>query len=168
MTGRLGAAYFAQPTLAVAADLIGRTLVRPPFYGIITETEAYRGQDDPASHAGKGQTPRNRMMFGAPAHAYIYLIYGMYHCLNFVTEAAGQPAAVLIRGLQLTSPTPQTLDGPGKLCRALNITRAENGLDISSSSALYVGDEKIPLPYTTTPRIGIKQGTDKLWRFVAA
>jgi DNA-3-methyladenine glycosylase len=103
-TWRNGARYlthdfFNQPTLNVAKSLIGCTLHFHGFSGIITETEAYIEQDDPACHAAKGCTPRTQVMVGPAGNTYVYLIYGMYHCLNIVTEPEGSPAAVLIRGI---------------------------------------------------------------------
>ena len=159
--------YFLQPTLHVAQDLIGKSLVFTPYEGLITETEAYRGQDDPACHAARGKTPRTTVMFGPPGVSYVYFIYGMYFCLNIVTEAEGFPAAVLIRGLSLFSPEIKKLDGPGKLCKHLGITKQHNGIDLTTDKNFYVKDYHFTLPYKATPRIGIKAGTDKLWRFVA-
>ena len=104
-------------------------------------------------------------MFGPAGYSYVYFIYGMYHCLNFVTESEGFPAAVLIRGLKINAPNLH-LDGPGKLCRHLGITRDHNGLDIITHDRFYVEDSSLSLSYETTPRIGIRQGQDKLWRFL--
>ena len=92
--------FYNRSVVEVAQDLLGKTLVFFNFRGVITETEAYRGADDEASHAFKGPTPRSSIMYGPPGYSYVYLIYGLYHCLNIVTEAEGNPAAVLIRGLQ--------------------------------------------------------------------
>jgi len=96
----LSRSFYAHPTLQVAEDLIGKILVYKDMSGRITETEAYIGEDDLACHASRGRTPRTEIMYGQSGHAYIYLIYGMYHCLNIVTEKAGSPAAVLIRGIE--------------------------------------------------------------------
>ncbi len=134
--------------------------------GLITETEAYIGQDDPACHAARGKTTRNAVMFGPPGFSYVYFIYGMYHCLNFVTEDEGKPAAVLIRGLKLLESPSLHLNGPGKLCRHLGITRDHNGIDITTSDFFYIKDSPPPPTFETTPRIGITQGQEKLWRFV--
>lgn len=164
---RLQRDFFERPTLQVAADLLGKTLVFEGYKGIVTETEAYIGQDDPACHAAKGLTPRTEVMFGPAGYSYIYFIYGMYHCLNFVTEGEGFPAAVLIRGLRLTEPQSLLLDGPGKLCRQLNLTKDQNRIDVIKSDNFYLLDTPSIKPYQTTPRIGIKQGQDKLWRFLA-
>ena len=166
MTDILSRDFFSQPTLRVAQQLLGKMLVFNDVSGLITETEAYIGQDDPACHAARGKTPRNAVMFGPPGFSYVYFIYGMYHCLNFVTEEEGKPAAVLIRGLRLLEPSPLLLDGPGKLCRHLGITREHSGLDITKSNSFYVKDSSFSPPFEVTPRIGIKQGQEKLWRFV--
>ncbi len=155
--------FFAQPTLNVAQELLGKKLHFRDKFGIITETEAYIGQNDPACHATRGMTPRNKVMFGPPGHAYVYFIYGMYFCLNFVTESEGFPAAVLIRGVQTDE---KHLNGPGKLCRDLEITKDENSHDICQSDYFFVTETEIKPKFETTPRIGIKAGTSSLWRFV--
>jgi DNA-3-methyladenine glycosylase len=162
-------AFFNQPTLLVAEQLLGKILVFKKHQGIITETEAYIGFEDPASHAYKGETPRTKIMFGKPGFSYVYLIYGMYHCLNIVTEKAGFPAAVLIRGLQLLDKKGKLglhLNGPGKICRQLNITKEHYGIDMINNDEFYVACANQKLAFSQTPRIGIKVGTDKLWRFV--
>ena len=160
---KLDKSFFDRHVVEVAKDLLGKRLVFGEFAGIITETEAYRGSDDEASHAYAGPTARSSIMFGEPGHVYVYVIYGMYHCLNFVTEERGQPSAVLIRGLKLDA---VHLDGPGKLCRHLGITKEHNGLDITSSASFYLLDDCRIVNYQTTPRIGIRKAKDKLWRFV--
>jgi DNA-3-methyladenine glycosylase len=169
---RLPRSFFNRPTLKVASELLGQLLVRK-YRGrltkvIITEVEAYIGQNDPACHACRGLTPRNRVMFGPPGHAYVYFIYGMYFCLNIVTEAEGFPAAVLIRGAQVPAGVSAVLgktDGPGKLCRELKITKALNGIDLIKSDKLWVEKATFSGKIVRSPRIGIRQGTDKLWRF---
>src|SRR2546430_489923 len=98
---RLPRSFFVRPTLQVAEELLGKLLVFNNQRGLITETEAYIGQDDPACHAARGMTPRTQVMFGPPGFSYVYFIYGMYHCFNVVTEPEGFPAAVLIRGIKL-------------------------------------------------------------------
>ncbi|MFT3742060.1 MAG: DNA-3-methyladenine glycosylase [Gammaproteobacteria bacterium] len=156
--------FFHRHCVEVAQDLLGKILVFGSHQGIITETEAYRGEDDPASHAYRGITPRTRVMFGAPGFSYVYLIYGMYHCLNVVTEAEGQPAAVLIRGLKLDT---LHLDGPGKLCRQLGLTLAHNGIDLMTEPNFYLVDNTPTKNFSATTRIGIKKAKEKLWRFVS-
>lgn len=155
--------FFNRHVVDVAQDLLGKTLVFEDHYGIITETEAYRGSDDPASHAFPGSTPRSYIMFGEPGYSYVYQIYGMYYCLNIVAEACTQPAAVLIRGLHVPG---IHLNGPGKLCRHLKITKTHNALDLIAHPTFYVAEGLPTVSYTATPRIGIKKALDKLWRFV--
>jgi DNA-3-methyladenine glycosylase len=163
---RLSHDFFNRPTVTVAQELLGKLLVFGPMAGIITETEAYIGQDDPACHAARGKTPRNAVMFGPAGYTYVYFIYGMYYCLNVVTEGEGSPAAVLIRSLMLIEPEPLHLNGPGKLCRHLGITREHNGVDLIENPTFYVKDSSLTPAYESTPRIGISRGQDKLWRFV--
>ena len=164
---RLPRNFFEQDTVQIARALLGKILVFKNFKGIITETEAYRGEDDPASHAHRGPTPRTQVMFEKPGISYVYLIYGMYHCLNVVTEPEGVPGAVLIRGLRLLNPEPYILDGPGKLCRHLQITKEHHGMDLVNSDSFYITKMKFDnVTHTATPRIGIQKGQDKLWRFV--
>lgn len=165
---KLNSTFFNRNTLLVAQELLGKVLVFKQHKGIITETEAYRGFDDPASHAFKGKTKRSHIMFGNPGFSYIYLIYGMYHCLNIVTEKEGFPAAVLIRGVELLDETETHLNGPGKICRHMGITKEHNDINIATSRDLYVGCMGHKIKFSKTPRIGIKVGTDKLWRFIAA
>jgi len=146
---------------------LGKTLVFQHYRGIITETEAYIGKDDPACHAARGKTPRTEVMFGPAGYSYVYFIYGMYHCFNVVTEPVDVAAAVLIRGIKLLAPESLTLDGPGKLCRHLGMTRAHSGLDmINTPDFCFVDEGYKPHTITQTPRIGIRVGTDKPWRFV--
>jgi len=156
--------FFSRCTLRVAQELLGKILVFNNQRIIITETEAYIGIDDPACHAARGKTPRTSVMFGPAGFSYVYLIYGMYHCLNIVTEKINFPAAVLIRG-GINLDTDVLIDGPGKLCRALGITKQHSCMDLMIEDNFYVQDSTILLPYETTPRIGIKVGLDKLWRY---
>jgi DNA-3-methyladenine glycosylase len=147
--------------------------------GIIVETEAYLGLKDAASHAFRGPTDRNRVMFGPPGHAYVYFIYGMYECVNVVAEAEGSPGAVLIRAvepllgvelMQIRRPgakRPRDLaSGPGKLTIALGITRALNGADLTKS-ALIIRDRRPAESFEITagPRIGISKCADWPLRF---
>ena len=176
--------FYDRPTLDVARDLLGKTLVRRTPDGSaalrIVETEAYVGQADNACHASKGLTERNRVMFGPPGHAYVYFIYGMYHCLNLVTERDGFPAAVLIRAGQpiygmpemvprrKTAKPAEIASGPGKLCMALAIDRALNGVDLCREGPLYVEDGYTPSDIVTCPRIGVDyagEHRDLPWRF---
>ena len=166
MAERLSRDFFTAPTLTVAQKLLGKIMVFHHAAGLITETEAYIGGDDPACHAARGKTPRNAVMFGPAGFSYVYFIYGMYHCLNFVTEEDGMPAAVLIRGLMLIEPSPLHLNGPGKLCRHLGITRDHNAIDVTENESFYIKDSPLSPPYEATPRIGISKGQEKLWRFI--
>lgn len=190
----LGQNFYARDTLDVARDLLGKHLVRVvngiPLTCRITETEAYIGRIDKACHAyGYKRTPRTETLFAPPGTAYIYLIYGMYDCLNFVTEAAGEPCAVLIRGAE---PVAESLDavarnrygckaadmsayqkknfmnGPGKLCKGLSLTRKQNGLDLTGD-VLYVLDAgEQPGHINAGKRVGIdyaEEAVDFPWRF---
>lgn len=162
--------FFNRDTLKVARDLLGCKLNHKTkgeiLSGIIVETEAYT-HDDPACHASRGKTPRSATLFEKPGTVYVYLIYGMYHCLNFVTEEENTPGAVLIRALQPISPLKDT-SGPGKLCREMNITKELNNSDGTDSNS-YIWAE----PYQDiqdkniikTTRIGIKKAVDYPWRF---
>jgi len=164
---RLTREFFNRDTVIVARELLGKCLVRKIdgkiVKAMITETEAYRGPEDKACHASRGMTPRTKVMFGPPGHAYVYLIYGMYHCLNIVTEEEGYPAAVLIRGIE-------NWDGPGKLCRELKIDRSLNAIDICASDELWVEDAPAfpKNKIKTSKRIGVDYAGEwrrKPWRF---
>jgi DNA-3-methyladenine glycosylase len=159
---RLPDSFYARPALTVARELLGTHLVleegRARRVGRIVETEAYVGEHDLACHAAKGLTPRTEVLFGPPGRAYVYLIYGMYHCFNVVTEPAGVAAAVLVRGVEPVQGLPpgSRTDGPGRLCRAFGITLAHNRLDLQTSS-LYV-EAGAPVPEAQVargPRIGV-------------
>lgn len=160
---RLDKSFFNRHSVEVAKDLLGKVLVFNEFKGIITETEAYRGLEDEASHAFRGMTPRTEVMFGEPGYSYVYFIYGMYHCLNIVTEGKGTASAVLLRGLLLPS---IHLNGPGKLCRYLGITREHSAINLIGNESFYVTEGVDIVTYDITPRIGITKAIDKPWRFV--
>jgi DNA-3-methyladenine glycosylase len=172
--------FFNRKTLIVAKDLLGMYLVRRMGNKVIkariTEVEAYCGIKDKACHASIGLTPRTKIMFGPPGHAYVYMIYGMYHCLNFVTEKEGDPSAVLIRGGEIINGLPRDgvtiLRGPGKLCRELKIDRRLNGIDIIRSKELWVESNNRQrdgsLKIEKAKRIGVDYAgkwKNKLWRF---
>ncbi|MCD6109951.1 DNA-3-methyladenine glycosylase [bacterium] len=157
--------FFKRPTLEVAEALIGKILVFGNQKAVITETEAYFG-DDPASHGANGKTARNFPMFGLAGHTYIYFIYGMYYCVNITTEKEGYPAAVLIRGIKMLD-SGEYFDGPGKLCKALGINKKQNDIDICKSKNLYISDNGMKTKIKKTSRIGIKKNVHKKWRFVA-
>ena len=153
--------FFNRNADAVARDLIGCLLIRKhrrSQYAIarIVETEAYVGTHDLASHASKGKTKRNAVMFGPPGFAYVYFIYGMYDMFNVVTSPKENPQAVLIRALEpLSEEFLKTTNGPGKLTRALNITRTLNGADLCSGKKLWLSRGIKPKKIRRTPRIGV-------------
>jgi len=164
--------YFTRPTVTVARSLIGKYLVRAIdgriLAGKIVEVEAYVGSQDRACHASKGRTQRTDVMFGPAGVAYVYLIYGMYHCLNVVTEREEFPAAVLIRAIEVDG---ELIDGPGRLCRAMQIDRGLNCLNMTKGDQLWVEDRAVRLKKTDVgvfPRIGVDYAgawAKKLWRF---
>ncbi|HEX9879696.1 MAG TPA: DNA-3-methyladenine glycosylase [Candidatus Binatia bacterium] len=182
---KLPRSFYEQATLKVARQLLGKYLVRKHGRGVtvgrIVETEAYIGTRDQACHASRGRTRRTEVMFGAAGTAYVYLIYGFYHCLNAVTERVDYPAAVLIRALEPVEGIPlmrarrgtedlrSLASGPGKLCQALAIDRSLNGADLCGSH-LYVEDRGDPDPsILRAPRIGVDYAgpwKDKRWRFL--
>jgi DNA-3-methyladenine glycosylase len=164
----------------VARALLGKVLVHGSAAGLIVETEAYLGGDDLAAHSSRGLTARTRVIFGPPGHAYVYFIYGMYECLNLVTEPEGTPGCVLLRALEPVAGVglmkrrrpaarrPADLaSGPGRLTLALGITRAENGADVTQGR-LVVREPLEPREFTigATARIGIRQCADWPLRFV--
>jgi DNA-3-methyladenine glycosylase len=164
---RLSADFFRRDTPTVARDLLGKNLVRVFDSGEtrcyrITETEAYGGQEDLACHASKGLTKRTQVMFEAGGRIYVYLIYGQYWLLNFVTGDAGDGSAVLIRGLQ-------GFDGPGRVGRELQLNRSFYGEDLALSSRLWLEDAPLAGDFTASPRVGIhyagKPWVDMQWRF---
>jgi DNA-3-methyladenine glycosylase len=183
---RLARPFFARDTVTVARALLGQRLVHvgggERLSGLIYETEAYAGPDDEASHAYR-RTPRSVIMYGPPGHAYVYFIYGMYFCLNAVTEADGRPGAVLLRGLlplegieTMRARRPgvrdsQLTDSPGKLCAALGITGALNGADLCASAELFLETDS-PVPdeaVVVTPRVGVRGdavAVSRPWRFL--
>lgn len=166
----------------MARDCLGKILVHGATAGRIVETEAYLGVDDRASHAWRGVTDRTRVIFGPPGHAYVYFIYGMYECLNFVVEEEGKAGCVLIRALEPVAgiptmrrrrPTAKRVEdlasGPGKLTLAMGITRRLNGGDLTRGP-LYVRRELTEPKFEveTTPRIGITHAADLPLRFTIA
>jgi DNA-3-methyladenine glycosylase len=183
---KLPRSFYAQSTLQVARKLLGKYLVRNhpdgKTVGKIVETEAYVGPHDLACHAAKGRTARTEVMFGPPGHAYVYFIYGVYYCLNIVTEEVGHASAVLIRalepveGIELmqqrrgTQKLHSLASGPGKLCLAMAIDKTLNGVDMCRGNILYVEDRGEPRPkIVARPRIGVDYAgkwKDKPWRFL--
>ncbi len=164
---RLDAGFFCRDVLEVAPDLIGKKLTRVfnkeniEEY-IITETEAYRGEEDLACHASKGRTARTEIMYHDGGHIYVYLIYGMYWMLNFVTENEGIPQAVLIRGVK-------GFEGAGKLTRQLKIDKSFYGENLNLSDRIFVSEGLKKISITQSKRIGIGYAGEiwknKLWRF---
>src|SRR5215469_18054403 len=126
--------FYARDTLTVARELIGMHLVHAAGTAVragrIVETEAYQGPEDLAAHSSRGRTPRTEVMFGPPGHAYVYFIYGFWHCLNIVTEPKGVPHAVLLRALEPVTGIEDKTWGPGLLCRAMHIDKRLNGADL--------------------------------------
>lgn len=157
--------FYARDTVTVAQDLLGALLVHcvagEERVGRIVETEAYLGAHDLAAHSSKGVTPRTRTMYGPPGFAYVYLIYGIHHCMNVVTEPEGNGAAVLIRALEPMRNVTANTAGPGLLCKALAIDRGHNGLDLCGD-ALYIAlpARRSRQNIIARPRIGVAYAGD--------
>lgn len=157
---RLPRSFYARDTVQVAQDLLGKHLVHVvdgvERRGRIVEVEAYVGPHDLASHSSKGVTPRTSVMYGPPGHAYVYLIYGMHHCMNVVTEPEGHGAAVLLRAVEPVTGIEGNTRGPGLLCRALGIDRRLNGHDLLSED-FYIAEAASPEGFAIVrrPRIGV-------------
>jgi DNA-3-methyladenine glycosylase len=182
---KIDRSFCQQPTIQVARQLLGKYLIRKhpagKTVGRIVETEAYVGPHDLACHASRGRTARTEIMFGRAGYAYVYFIYGVYYCLNIVTEEVDHASAVLIRALEpvhgielmqrrrRTEETRNLASGPGKLCQAFAIDKALNGADICGG-VLYVEDRGEPKPkILATPRIGVDYAgkwKDMPWRFL--
>ena len=182
---RLDRPFFARDTISVARELLGQRLVRVldgdlHLAGIIVETEAYIGEGDRACHAACGRTKRNAVMYGSAGHAYVYFVYGMYHCLNIVSEHEGFPAAVLLRALQPIEGIAymrknragradrELTSGPGRLCQALAVDLSFYGHDLCKSSKLFIESSSVPVAISAGPRIGIaadEQCRERPWRF---
>ena len=177
--------FFSRSTLQVARELLGMRLVRQErdvrLVGVISEVETYRGEEDQGCHARAGRTPRTRVMYGPPGHAYVYFTYGMHWMLNFVTEAEGYPAAVLIRailpveGLDVIAarrdgqPFAHWTDGPAKLCQALGIDGRYNGLDLCAPQSeifVQVGESIPDSAVTIGPRVGLNNVPEP-WKSIA-
>jgi len=180
---RLTREFYNAPSPVVARRVLGKRLVRVVrgrrLAGLIVETEAYRNSDDPASHAFRGPTKRNSVMFGEPGHAYVYLSYGLNQCLNLTCEPAGVAAAVLVRALQPaegigemmsrrgTDRIEDLASGPGKLTEALGIGPGFNGEDLVRSGRLFLEQMEPIRDPGTSSRVGITAGTEQAWRFYA-
>ena len=174
--------FYRNDTKQVAKDLLGKMLVRKIdnqiLSGIITETEAYKGKNDPASHASRKKTERNKIMFDEVGVAYVYFTYGMHYCFNVVAKKNNDKAgAVLIRAIQpqqginhmiknrKTDNISNLVNGPGKLTQAMQITLKHYNHDLTKKSSLFIIDGKKPDKIIAKPRVGIKMGVDKLWNF---
>ncbi len=175
--------FYLKNTVTVAKNLLGKKIVRKirgqEISGIITETEAYRHKDDPASHAFGKITDRNKVMFGDVGMAYVYFTYGMHYCFNVVAKNSKIKAgAVLIRAIQPEKGIKiiqenrgsvnfaNLTNGPAKLTQALEITKEHYGIDLTKHSKLFITEGiKKPEKISASPRIGIKEATDKLWNF---
>ncbi|HEX6151215.1 DNA-3-methyladenine glycosylase [Nocardioides sp.] len=164
------------PVLEVAPRLLGAVLRHGDVSVRLTEVEAYDGPDDPGSHAFRGRTARNQVMFGPPAHLYVYFTYGMHHCCNVVVGPAGRASAVLLRAGEVVegldearARRPRSTDrdlarGPARLCQALAITRSHDGVDLTHGElTLTLGDPMEPV--ATGPRVGLRGAPDRPWRF---
>jgi DNA-3-methyladenine glycosylase len=181
---RLPRHFYRRPTLRVARDLVGMYLCRRQrgelLVGRIVEVEAYLGERDPASHAYRGMTPRNAVMFEPGGRLYVYFTYGMHFCSNVVTEEKGRGKAVLLRALapvqgisamkrrRGTDDEKELCNGPAKLCQAFGIGKAENGTDLCGTS-LWIARDRFspPLRIRRSTRVGITTGTRHRWRFYA-
>ena len=162
---RLPRSFFDRDTQLVAQELLGCLLVHRSEgverVGRIVETEAYLGVGDLAAHSSKGVTPRTRVMFGPPGHAYVYLIYGMHHCINVVTEGEGQGTAVLLRALEPVRNLHGKTSGPGLLCRAMGIDRRLNGHDFCSDDLhILARPARHATPVVHRPRVGVDYAGD--------
>ncbi len=174
--------FYLRNTVTVAKNLLGKRIVRRigrhEISGIIIETEAYRHKDDPASHAFRKITDRNKVMFGDVGIAYVYFTYGMHYCFNVVAKNPKIKAgAVLIRSIQPEKGIKiiqenrgdvnhaNLTNGPAKLTQALEITKEHYGVDLTKHSKLFIKDRIKPVKILASPRIGIKEATDKLWNF---
>ena len=175
---RLKRDFFQKTTIAVAKGLLGQSIVRQwlkqKIRAMIIETEAYIGRDDLACHASRGRTKRSEILFWKAGHAYVYLIYGMHHCFNVVTERENYPAAVLIRGVIM--PNGQIINGPGRVCKALKINGKFHGQDLIGNKNLWFDGQRSKkeemrrkkLKMKSGPRIGVGYAgswAKKPWRF---
>lgn len=174
--------FYARPTVEVARDLLGKILVHKRLAGCIVEVEAYLGADDLAAHASRGITPRTKVIFGPPGRAYVFFIYGMYDCLNLITEPEGTPGCVLIRAVEplcgiaemrRRRPKARCIEelasGPGRLTMAFGITRRDTGRPVTTGDLTvrrWCGGADFEIE--TTPRIGIRRSAERPLRFLIA
>lgn len=183
MPSKIPRSFYLRSTLEVAKDLLGQLIVRiyrgERLVGRIVEVEAYRGSIDPASHAYRGRTKRNDVMFWEGGHLYVYFTYGMHFCANIVTREEGIAEAVLIRGVEPLAglkvmqklrgkdiPVSNLTNGPAKFCEAFGIKRKENGLSLLGNEIYLVRGKRVPrATIGVSTRIGIRTGIDRKWRF---
>lgn len=163
--------FFEVSPLQVAPALLGKLLIRRQHGRArrvrLVETEAYLGSGDAAAHSAVGRTARNAVLFGPPGHLYIYLIYGMHLCLNVSTLPDGQAGGVLFRAAEEEGVPPLTLSGPGRLARALGMTRASNGSDLTRKGEIFLADDGFrPEAIVVTPRVGIRKAALLPHRFL--
>ena len=157
---KLGRSFYDRDTIAVARELLGKYLVHASRgverIGRIVEVEAYLGSHDLAAHSSKGLTERTKVMFGPPGHAYVYLIYGMYNCMNVVTEKAGHGSAVLLRAIEPVKNIAGRTQGPGLLCQAMHIDQRLNAHDLLSDGFYIAAPPKSELlEIVKRPRVGV-------------
>ncbi len=162
---KLPRSFYDRDTITVARELLGKYLVHvrddAEKIGRIVEVEAYLGPHDLAAHSSKGLTNRTKIMFGPPGHAYVYMIYGMYFCMNVVTEREGHASAVLLRAVEPVSGIEGRTGGPGLLCRAMGIDRSLNGHDLESDDFyIATGSEMELFSIVERPRIGVDYAGD--------
>ena len=180
---KLPRSFYLRPTLTIAKDLLGKYIVRKlgkkSLNGKIVEVEAYLGEKDPASHAFRGRTKRNEVMFKEGGHLYVYFTYGMHFCSNVVTESEGVGHAVLLRAVEPVNGVEvmqqlrgskgagvNVTNGPAKMCEAFGIQRDQNGTDLTGNEIFLAEGEKIQgSKIGSSTRIGIRNGIDKRWRF---
>ncbi len=157
---KLPRSFYDRDTIIVAKELLGKYLVHlhggGERIGRIVEVEAYLGPHDLAAHSSKGLTNRTKIMFGPPGHAYVYMIYGMYYCMNVVTEREGHASAVLLRAIEPVAGIDGRTSGPGLLCKAMGIDRSLNGHDLESDDFyIAAGSEEERFSIVARPRVGV-------------
>jgi DNA-3-methyladenine glycosylase len=162
----LGREFYARPPVEVARDLLGAIITHGAASARIVETEAYLGEGDGAAHSARGITPRTKLIFGPPGFAYVYFVYGLHHCLNVVAEQEGSAGCVLIRALEPIDGIDLSCQGPARLTRALGITLAQNGTDLTDGPIRIYKEDIRPKPdILISPRIGITKSADLPLRF---
>jgi DNA-3-methyladenine glycosylase len=156
---KLPRSFYERDTIVVARELLGKWLVHASGgherIGKIVEVEAYLGPHDLAAHSSKGLTARTKVMFGPPGHAYVYLIYGMYYCMNIVTEPEGRAAAVLLRAIEPVKNVDGRTQGPGLVCRAMGIDKRLNAHDLLSEDFYVAANDTDSFEIVKRPRIGV-------------